>query len=92
MIKEDFYKLHIKQKIWFRGYERVITNLHGGGIAYIAFKGYSALAWDDVCKECSLIPPKVKVVLYRYTYQHMSDAFLSQSNWTSKLWENYAVK
>lgn len=62
MKPEDFYKLHIGQKILWNGVQKIIEALHMSafGPRLVFCEDARGISWDMICADCSLEPPKEK--------------------------------
>ena len=88
MIKEDFYKLHIGQEIFFSGQPRKITALVDRfkgeeSICLKSLEGDSGvILFDDIKDELSFEPPKKKVKKYLWAYPSGSSWLCSREFYT----------
>lgn len=61
---KDIYELRLGQEIWYKGDKKIIKSLMADSEGYhiISFEGMKfASFWNEICKDCSLTPPKKKV-------------------------------
>jgi len=79
MILEDFYKLHVRQAIYFNGEKVEIDTLKDvhGNVASIAFRHTSAEPFKSVMGELSFDPPKEKKRYWRWRLCTTTGAWFS---------------